>query len=500
VSGKNGKATVSLCMIVRNEESRLAECLSPVARLFDEVVIVDTGSVDATPKIAANFTSQVFHFAWRDDFSAARNESLRHATGDWIFWLDADDRLSPPNIARLEGCLGQLNGQSHAYFMNTACRSQYACEGENLITHIRLFRRHPELMWRGRVHEQLRPDVTSLGFDLKWSDVCIEHTGYEDPVIEQRKLQRDLRLLRMDFAADPEDTSTLVHLGLAYYHLGRFGLAREHLERLLAISPQPGDHLRQVYGVLTSISMREGNFGEALATLNRALAMFPDDEHLLYLRAESFYEMDRYREARAALGQIFLVGQQRQYRGGVPSDIRNLRAPRKLADICRLERDFAQAEAILQNLIAQYPHDTRSWHMLGRVYVDWRQPQKLAVVLDRLRGCAQGDVFAELLASLWHMSAREFDAAGAAIERLIGLAPQMPMPRILRIELLTHTQAPLAARIQACRDLLRIQPGNHEAQQLLASLESTLAPRGQSPARPTSSPIVMEASTAMAAV
>ncbi len=108
-------------MIVRNEESRLAECLSPVARLFDEIVIVDTGSVDATQQIAGQFTSQVFHFPWRDDFSAARNESLRHATGDWIFWLDADDRVSPENVARLEKCLGQLNGQSHAYFMNTAC-------------------------------------------------------------------------------------------------------------------------------------------------------------------------------------------------------------------------------------------------------------------------------------------------------------------------------------------------------------------------------------------
>ncbi len=333
-------------------------------------------------------------------------------------------------------------------------------------------------MWSGRVHEQLRPDVTSLGFDLLWSDVCIDHTGYEDPAVEQRKLQRDLRLLRMDFATDPEDTSTLIHLGLAYYHLGRFSLAREHLERLLALSPLPGDHLRQVYGVLTSISMREGNYCEGLATLDRALAVFPDDEHLMYLRAECFYELDRYREARTVLGQILRGVNQQQYRGGVPGDIRNLRAPRKLADICRLERDFGQAETLLQNLLERFPQDTRSWHMLGRVYVDSRQSQKLAGVIDRLRACAQGDVFAELLASLWHMNAREFGAASEAIERLIGLAPQMPMPRILRIEWLTHTQAPLTARIQACRDLLRIQSGNQEARQLLARLESTVAQWG----------------------
>ena len=88
-------------MIVRNEGHQLADCLSPVAELFDEIVVVDTGSRDDTREVARRFTGNVFNFPWCDHFSAARNESLRHADGEWIFWLDADDRISPENIAQL---------------------------------------------------------------------------------------------------------------------------------------------------------------------------------------------------------------------------------------------------------------------------------------------------------------------------------------------------------------------------------------------------------------
>src|SRR6185369_12826459 len=81
---------VSLCMIVKNEEANLPPCLSSAADLVDEIIIADTGSTDRTREIAASFGARVVEFPWVDSFAAARNESVRHATGDWIFWLDAD--------------------------------------------------------------------------------------------------------------------------------------------------------------------------------------------------------------------------------------------------------------------------------------------------------------------------------------------------------------------------------------------------------------------------
>ena len=86
-------ATISLCMIVKNEEAVLDRCLSSVSDLVDEIIVVDTGSTDSSREIAARFTEKVFDFPWRDDFAAARNESFSHASMDYCMWLDADDVL-----------------------------------------------------------------------------------------------------------------------------------------------------------------------------------------------------------------------------------------------------------------------------------------------------------------------------------------------------------------------------------------------------------------------
>ena len=87
------KQTLSLCMIVKNEEKYLHDCLQSVCDIVDQIVIVDTGSEDKTIEIAKEFGAEIHHFDWVDDFSAARNESIKQATSEWILWLDADERL-----------------------------------------------------------------------------------------------------------------------------------------------------------------------------------------------------------------------------------------------------------------------------------------------------------------------------------------------------------------------------------------------------------------------
>ena len=82
--------------------------------------------------------------------------------------------------------------------MDTVCALRVACEDAMLVSHVRLFRRHPELRWQGRVHEQLAPSLSRLGYQLLASDVRVQHVGYCDAAVHLRKLQRDLRLLRMD--------------------------------------------------------------------------------------------------------------------------------------------------------------------------------------------------------------------------------------------------------------------------------------------------------------
>ena len=109
--------TISLAMIVRNEEKNLAHCLDSVMAAIDELIIIDTGSTDATKKIAAHYTDKIYDFTWIDDFSKARNYSFSKATCDYIMWLDADDVIAPKDLAKLQALKESLDTQIDAVLM-----------------------------------------------------------------------------------------------------------------------------------------------------------------------------------------------------------------------------------------------------------------------------------------------------------------------------------------------------------------------------------------------
>ena len=113
-------------MIVKNEEANLPACLESVRDLFHEVIVVDTGSTDRTKEIAASFGARVFDFPWVDNFAAARNAALDHATGDWIFWMDADDRLDEVNRRKLSERLAGLPEEMLAYTVKCLCPARSA--------------------------------------------------------------------------------------------------------------------------------------------------------------------------------------------------------------------------------------------------------------------------------------------------------------------------------------------------------------------------------------
>lgn len=101
--------TISLCMIVKNEESVLETCLSSVKNIVDEIIIVDTGSTDNTKSIAKKFNTKFYDFEWCNDFAKARNYSFSHATKDYILWLDADDILPEKDVEKLKNLKCTLN-------------------------------------------------------------------------------------------------------------------------------------------------------------------------------------------------------------------------------------------------------------------------------------------------------------------------------------------------------------------------------------------------------
>ena len=142
-------------MIVK-DEANLADCLKSVADLVDEMVVVDTGSTDRTRDIATSLGAG-FDFPWCDNFAAARNEAIQHASGDWIFWLDADDRIDEANQSKLKDLIASLGDDNRVYLMRCACLPDPVSGSAAVLRHARLFRDRPDVRWQYRVHERILP-------------------------------------------------------------------------------------------------------------------------------------------------------------------------------------------------------------------------------------------------------------------------------------------------------------------------------------------------------
>jgi glycosyltransferase involved in cell wall biosynthesis len=464
--------SVSLCMIVRNEGHQLSDCLDSVAGLFDEIVIVDTGSTDQTREVAREYTSQIFEFPWRDDFSAARNESLRHAHGDWVFWLDADDRLSSENADRLRKLLRGLNRAPAVYLMDTICRTSGTGEVERRLSHPRLFLRHPAIAWRRRVHEQLHPWPAALGYEVKFSEVQVDHVGYRDTAVIERKRRRNLRLLQMDYAIDPDDPETLMELGVVHTRRGSTRQARTCFDRLLETAPRYFVDQQRVFAWRAELAMQEGEFREMAAITRDGLTRIPGDEYLTYLQAEALYHLADYQAAGKVLGD--LISDSERSHGfcyGEPNDIRLRLAPLAFGEVLRMQRSYNAAEKVLHSVVEKYLDDAAAWQFLGRVFVDTGEQHKLKDVYARLSTCDSGHLYAGLLRVAWEMVRGDIESAERIIDELICQAPEMPLGRLIRADCLERRGAPIADRLKAYRDVLRVQPGNARAVGMLRRLQ-----------------------------
>ncbi len=223
----------SLTMIVKDESSNLMACLASVRGIVDEIIVVDTGSTDHTKSIAAKYGAHIFDLVWPESFAVARNETLSHATGDWILWLDADEYLDQSNRDSLHKLLSNLSDDHDAYAMKCLWLPGQAGRPTVIVDYVRLFRNHPSIRWEYRVHEQILPAIRRAGHEVKFTDITIAHTGYQDPVLRYKKLERNLKLLHLDQADRPNDPFTLFSLGCSYAELGHHAEAIKFLQESL---------------------------------------------------------------------------------------------------------------------------------------------------------------------------------------------------------------------------------------------------------------------------
>jgi tetratricopeptide (TPR) repeat protein len=227
-------------MIVRDEEAFLGGCLASVEGAVDEMIVVDTGSQDATKRIAREAGAQVFDFPWCDDFAAARNASLRHATGDWVLILDGDERLARESVSVLRGSLEGATFDCGLLRLHNAPSLEmgpedvlrWGKEQPEAPRIPRLLRNTDGLAFVDSIHETATPWLRRRGSRFAPLDVHIIHYGaVEEVALRKSKEERNVRILKARLARDPTDVVAYAYLTRQLISLGAIVEATETADR-----------------------------------------------------------------------------------------------------------------------------------------------------------------------------------------------------------------------------------------------------------------------------
>lgn len=216
--------SISLCLIVKNEEHVLARCLDSVRDIMDEIIIVDTGSTDRTKEIAGRYTDQIYDFPWVDDFAAARNYAFSKATMEYTLWLDADDVVLEEDREKLRQLKKTLDTSIDAVNMHYALAyDQYGYAVYSLRRN-RLVRTCRHFPWIGAVHEYL--GVSGV---VQNSDIVITHKG------DHRDTDRNLRIYENRLARGEEfGARDLYYYANELLEHQQYGKASKYYSKFLA--------------------------------------------------------------------------------------------------------------------------------------------------------------------------------------------------------------------------------------------------------------------------
>ncbi len=282
--------TVELCIIVRDEALNLGRCLASVRPWVTRCIVVDTGSCDETVAVARAAGCDVVHHGWQDHFADARNVGLAGVTGDWVLVLDADevlvveDALAWHQALHADGLIGY-----RLKIFNVA-------EGGTLRSVVRssprLFRFHPDLRFKGRIHETVTGDLLRFGGSVADLDgVGIKHVGYAQQFVDSRnKLERNLMLSTIMVKESPRDP-------LAWFHLANvsclLACLTETADALLVMDQLanvglvlPPEYVPRWFQLGAWVAEKQGALSRAVAILTEGLARVGPDPELLYERGK----------------------------------------------------------------------------------------------------------------------------------------------------------------------------------------------------------------------
>ena len=310
--------SLGLAMIVKNGAGTLGNCIASVAGVTNQIVIADTGSSDGTVQLARDLGAEVFDFPWQDNFAQARNAAVQALTTDWVLVMDDDEELDPEardkipallNSAGIGGYLVTLRNYLFFRFglgahapstqpVNSAIPRAERARAYADFPLCRLFRRHPEIYYVGRVHELVEPRIHALGLELAPANFVIHHFGHlccPDELHAKDKLYRKLSHLKVKDA--PTDPQSWTETGqLEYERFKNYTVAIECFEKALAL-PR---HSNVPYLSLASLYLEIQADDRALALLSTVAMKGRSAGAKEHICGDAFYNLGRLKEARSA--------------------------------------------------------------------------------------------------------------------------------------------------------------------------------------------------------
>ncbi len=324
----------------------------------------------------------MFDFVWVADFAAAGNAALARATGGYAFWLDANDVIDPPEREKLRALLETLradggkrtcgphsgpyglaglegHGQA-AYVIRCACDPGPNGDGGNtVVDHIRLFPVREGVRWTYRVHEQILPALRNARIPVQWTDLKVRHTGYTDPELRERKLQRDCRILEAELAGRPGDPFVLFNLGSIAVERQDWQAALGHLRASLSRSAPTDSITRKLFALIARCHQMIGNIPGALAVCTEGLSFDPNDAELLFRKAVVHRTAGQPAEAETCWRRILTLKRPEQF-CSVDQGIYGYLTLRNLAVLAEQCGDKVEASSLWRAVLAECPGDAEA--------------------------------------------------------------------------------------------------------------------------------------------
>ncbi len=462
------RPTLSACMIVKNEEKFLAQCLDSIKGVVDEIIIVDTGSTDRTVEIARQYTDKLFFHAWNDDFSEARNVSLGYATGDWILQIDADEALEREDVPLLYKAI-QANHYNVVFvtILNELSDGQW---GKHRFQ--RLFRRG-KAHYEGIVHNQLVYEG-----DTGVAEIRLYHYGYNlAPEQMHAKYERSGALLRKQIADDPMNTfarQNLVHALRAVEDYA--GMIAEGEEALRIDSPNTTPtHRQQIKNDMAYALLQMERYEEAEALCTDVLEEVPFFLDAIFNLATVYMMWGKMEEAIRHYKRFLEVKR---------DEVRHPHFSQLIVDVFDFESrvclnmavcyerlgDADKASASYREALAFDAHFLNPYVGLARLLVQQGNPAEAIGVLERARdaGLTEPPLHC-FLGDLYYQQGRPLDAE-VCFRHAIEQEELADLHNRIALTLLKQNR--LAEALDSVRHGLKLEPGHIGLWMTRAHIES----------------------------